>query len=75
MSFDQALCLRSPLFRLQRPFEVQTLPFSPPGKSVAKLDSAQRARLRDLLRETLPVASGGSITYSTTALAGKGQKP
>jgi SAM-dependent methyltransferase len=56
-------------------WEVQTLPFSPPGKSVAKLDDAQRARLRDLLRETLPIASDGSITYSATALAGKGQKP
>jgi SAM-dependent methyltransferase len=56
-------------------WEVQTLPFSPPGKSVARLDNAQCARLRDLLRETLPIASDGSITYSATALAGKARRP
>jgi SAM-dependent methyltransferase len=33
-------------------WEVQTLSFSPPGRSVAKLDDAQRTRLRDLMRET-----------------------
>jgi SAM-dependent methyltransferase len=52
----------------------QTLPFSPPGRSVAKLDDAQRARLRELLRETLPAADG-TITYSATAVAGKARKP
>ena len=56
-------------------WEVQTLPFSPPGKSVARLDDAQRTRLRDLMRETLPTASDGSITYSATALAGKARRP
>jgi len=56
-------------------WEVQTLPFSPPGKSVARLDNDQRARLRDLLRKTLPIASDGSITYSATALAGKARRP
>jgi hypothetical protein len=56
-------------------WDVQTLPFSPPGKSVARLDDAQRARLRDHMRETLPTASDGSITYSATALAGKAQRP
>ena len=56
-------------------WEVQTLPFSPPGKSVARLNDAQRARLRDNMRETLPVASDGSITYSATALAGKARRP
>ena len=56
-------------------WEVQTLPFSPPGKSVAGLDGAQRARLRDLMRKTLPIASDGSITLSATALAGKARKP
>jgi SAM-dependent methyltransferase len=54
---------------------VQTLSFSPPGRSVARLDDAQRARLRDHLRKTLPTASDGSITYSATALAGKARKP
>ena len=56
-------------------WEVQTLPFSPPGKSVAKLDDAQRARLHDLMRETLPTGVDGSITYSATAMAGKARKP
>jgi SAM-dependent methyltransferase len=56
-------------------WEVQTLPFSPPGKSVARLDDAQRARLRDHMREVLPTEKDGSITYSATALAGKARKP
>ena len=52
----------------------QTLPFSPPGRTIAKLDDAQRARLRDLLRETL-TAPDGTITYPATAVAGKARKP
>jgi SAM-dependent methyltransferase len=56
-------------------WEVQTLSFSPPGKSVARLDDAQRTRLGDHLRATLPIAPDGSITYSATALAGKARKP
>lgn len=56
-------------------WEVQTLPFSPPGKSVARLDAKQCERLREILQETLPIASDGSITYSATALAGRATKP
>jgi ubiquinone/menaquinone biosynthesis C-methylase UbiE len=56
-------------------WEVQTLPFSPPGRTVAKLDDAQRARLRDLMRQTLPAGPDGSITYSACALACKARKP
>jgi SAM-dependent methyltransferase len=56
-------------------WEVQTLAFSPPGKSVARLDAAQRDRLRDHMRKTLPIASDGSITYAATALAGKALRP
>src|SRR4051794_23246572 len=56
-------------------WEVQSLPFSPPGKTIAKLDAAQRARVQDLLREMLPAAPDGSITYSATALAGKARRP
>jgi ubiquinone/menaquinone biosynthesis C-methylase UbiE len=52
----------------------QTLPFSPPGKSVAKLGELQRSKLRDLLRETL-MAADGTITYSATAMAGRACKP
>ena len=43
--------------------------------TIAKLDDAQRAHVQDLLREMLPAASDGSITYSATALAGKARKP
>ncbi|MEN3382386.1 MAG: hypothetical protein V7608_2430 [Hyphomicrobiales bacterium] len=56
-------------------WEVQTLPFSPPGRTVAKLDDAQRTRLRDLMRETLPAGPDGSITHSACALACKARKP
>jgi ubiquinone/menaquinone biosynthesis C-methylase UbiE len=56
-------------------WEVQTLPFSPPGRTVAKLDDAQRARLRDLMRQTLPAGPDGTITYSACALACKARKP
>jgi SAM-dependent methyltransferase len=55
-------------------WEVQTVPFSASGKAVAKLDDAQRARLRELLRETL-LATDGTITYSAIAIAGKARKP
>jgi SAM-dependent methyltransferase len=54
-------------------WNAQTLPFSPTGKTVAKLDAAQRAKLRDLLSQTLPAADG-TITYSATAVAGKARK-
>ncbi len=50
----------------------QTLPFSVPGKSVAKLDEAQRTRLRAIMRERL-AARDGSIRYSATAIAAKAQ--
>jgi SAM-dependent methyltransferase len=55
-------------------WDVQTFPFSASGKTVAKLDDAQRAALRALLRETLRAADG-TITYSAVAIAGKGRKP
>ncbi len=55
-------------------WEVQTLPFSPSGKTVAKLDEARRAKLRGLLRETLPAADG-TVTYSAIAVAGKARRP
>lgn len=51
----------------------QTLPFSPSGKTAAKLDDAQRVRLRDVLRETL-AAKDGTVTYAATAIAGKARK-
>jgi SAM-dependent methyltransferase len=50
-------------------WEVQTLTVSPIGKAVAKLDEAQRARLREAMRGLVPVASDGSITYPARAVA------
>jgi SAM-dependent methyltransferase len=54
-------------------WEVQTFPFSPSGKTIAKLDDAQRAKARELLRERLSAADG-TITYSAIAIAGKAHK-
>jgi SAM-dependent methyltransferase len=56
-------------------WEVQTLSFSPPGKSIARLDEAKRASLREHLRAVLPAAADGSITYASRALSGKARKP
>ena len=55
-------------------WEAQTQPSSPSGRTVAKLDEAQRTRLRELLRDTLP-AKDGTITYGAVAIAGQGRKP
>jgi len=52
-------------------WEVQTLTVSPLGKAAAKLDEAQRARLRETMRGLLPIASDGSITYSARTVAFK----
>jgi hypothetical protein len=50
------------------------MPFSPSGKTVAKLTDAQRAKLREVMRDTLTAAPDGSITYAATAMAGKARK-
>lgn len=50
-------------------WQIQTLPIAPPGKAVAKLDDAQRARLREALLASLPIAKDGSITYPARAVA------
>lgn len=52
----------------------QTLPFSPTGRTFAKLDDEKRSKLRDVLRKTL-CAADGTITYPATAIAGKARKP
>ncbi|MGB9367042.1 MAG: methyltransferase domain-containing protein [Xanthobacteraceae bacterium] len=54
---------------------VQSIPFSPPGRTIAKLGEAQRERLRDVMRERMTPAADGSITYAATAMAGKARKP
>lgn len=54
---------------------VQTLTVSPVGKTVAKLDDTQRARLRETMRTIVPSASDGSITYPARAVALKAHRP
>jgi SAM-dependent methyltransferase len=56
-------------------WEIQSAPFSPSGKTIAGLSEAQRTKLRDHMRATLPPAADGSVTYAATAMAGKGRKP
>jgi SAM-dependent methyltransferase len=56
-------------------WEVQSIPFSPPGRTIAKLGEGQRARLREVMREQMTPAADGSITYAATAMAGKARKP
>ena len=54
---------------------VQTLTVSPVGKTVAKLDDAQRSRLRETMRGIVPIAADGSITYAARAVALKARRP
>jgi SAM-dependent methyltransferase len=56
-------------------WDTQAMPFSPSGKTMAKLSDAQRGKLREVMREMLPAAPDGSITYASIAMAGKGRKP
>jgi SAM-dependent methyltransferase len=55
-------------------WEIQSIPFSPPGRTIARLDAAQRERLRDVMRKMLPAAADGSVSYASTAMACKGRK-
>ena len=55
-------------------WDVQCIPFSPPGRTIAKLSEAQRATLRDVMRERMKAGPGGSITHAATAMAGRGRK-
>jgi ubiquinone/menaquinone biosynthesis C-methylase UbiE len=55
-------------------WETQAMPFSPSGKTMAKLSENERGKLQKMVRETLPAAADGSITYPATAMAGKGRK-
>jgi len=55
-------------------WEIQTIPFSPPGRTIAKLDGAERARLQDVMRQRMTAGSDGRITHSATAIAGKGRR-
>jgi ubiquinone/menaquinone biosynthesis C-methylase UbiE len=55
-------------------WETNTFTFHPVGKSVAQLDDARRAKLRDHMRSTLPIAKDGSITYPARTVAFKARK-
>jgi ubiquinone/menaquinone biosynthesis C-methylase UbiE len=52
---------------------IQTLPFARAGQAVGRLSDDQRAQLRDHLRRKL-VSADGTITYTATAVAGRGRK-
>jgi SAM-dependent methyltransferase len=52
-------------------WEVQTLTVAPIGKMIAGFDAAQRERLREIMRVTLPIAADGSIGYPARAVAFK----
>jgi hypothetical protein len=53
----------------------QTLNFGPRGKIVAALSKAERARLIDKVRASLPVGPDGSVAYSARAHAIKARIP
>ena len=55
-------------------WDVQTLPFSPPGKDRGQARRRAARKVARLLRATLPAADG-TITFSATAVAGKARKP
>ena len=55
-------------------WDVQCISFSPPGRTIAKLSEAQRAKLRDLMRERMTPGADGSITHAATAMAGRGRR-
>ena len=55
-------------------WDVQCIPFSPPGRTIAKLSEAQRIKLRDVMRERMTPGADGSITHAATAMAGRGRK-
>jgi len=56
-------------------WQVQSLPISPVGKSIASLSDNKRAELHDVMRRMLPAAADGSVSYSSRALAFKARKP
>ena len=53
---------------------VQTIPFSPPGRTIAKLDEVQCARLQDVMRQRMTAGPDGRVTHAATAVAGKGRR-
>lgn len=56
-------------------WQIQSMPISPAGKSIAALGETKRTELREVMRRTLPAAADGTVGYSSRALAFKARKP
>ncbi len=54
-------------------WESNSVPVGPSGKAIADLTPDERERLKARLREQLPIASDGRITYDASANAVKGK--
>ena len=52
-----------------------SVPVGPSGAAIAKLTPAEKEKLRSVLRERLPTAADGSISYEPFANAVKGRVP
>jgi SAM-dependent methyltransferase len=52
-------------------WQIQTMTFHPVGKSFAKCSDAERERIRDAVRQSLPQAADGSVSYPARAIAYK----
>jgi hypothetical protein len=51
------------------------VPVGPTGKTLSELSPAARQKLKERLREILPIAADGSIAYDAFANAVKGRAP
>ncbi len=56
-------------------WESTTLPVGPSGKALAALSPTAREQLKARLRESLPIAADGTISYEAIANAAKGLVP
>jgi hypothetical protein len=56
-------------------WESNTVPVGPSGKALSELAPSVREQLRARLRERLPIAADGTITYEAFANAVKGVVP
>jgi ubiquinone/menaquinone biosynthesis C-methylase UbiE len=55
-------------------WQIQTMTFHPIGKSFAKCSDVERKRLSDAVRQSLPQAADGSVSYSSRAIAYKARR-
>ena len=56
-------------------WDANSLPVGPQGKAIEQLSPAKRERLREYLRETLPMEADGRIAYEAVANAIQGRVP